>query len=51
MEVTSLDINNIEEYIKNLDLSITELESLGASLNALGYLIIYYGSQKKIMIY
>lgn len=45
MEVLNLDISNIEEYIKNLDLSITELESLGASLNALGYLIIYYGSQ------
>lgn len=42
-----MDSDYIEEYIKNLDLSITELESLGASLNAIGYLIIYYGSQKE----
>lgn len=47
MEVLNLDSDYIEEYIKNLDLSITELESLGASLNAIGYLIIYYGSQKE----
>lgn len=42
-----MDSDYIEEYIKNLDLNITELESLGASLNAIGYLIIYYGSQKE----
>ena len=47
VEVFSLDSDYIEEYIKNLDLNITELESLGASLNAIGYLIIYYGSQKE----
>lgn len=38
-------INCIEEYIKNLDLSVADLEALGASLNALGYLVIYYGAR------
>lgn len=42
-----MDSDYIEEYIRNLDLSITELESLGASLNVIGYLIIFYGSKKE----
>ena len=42
-----MDISYIEEYINNLDLSITELESLGASFNVLGYSIIFYGSKKE----
>ncbi len=39
----------MEEYIRELDLETESLEILGASLNALGYLIISYGA--KIDIY
>lgn len=39
----------IEEYIRSLDYDTARLESLGASLNSLGYLIISYGA--KIDIY
>ncbi|MFU7515246.1 hypothetical protein [Clostridium sp. HCS.1] len=39
----------MEEYIRELDLETERLEILGASLNALGYLIICYGA--KIDIY
>lgn len=39
----------IEEYIRKLDFETEKLEVLGASLNALGYLIICYGA--KIDIY
>lgn len=39
----------IEEYIRKLDFETEKLEILGASLNALGYLIICYGA--KIDIY
>ncbi|MDV4150508.1 hypothetical protein R0131_06640 [Clostridium sp. AL.422] len=35
----------IEEYIRQLDFETERLESLAATLNALGYLIIYYGAQ------
>ena len=34
----------IEDYIRKLDLETEELEIIGASLNALGYLIISYGA-------
>ncbi|MGG7058839.1 hypothetical protein ACQPUY_02725 [Clostridium nigeriense] len=40
---------HVEEYIRSLDYDTARLESLGASLNALGYLIISYGA--KIDIY
>lgn len=39
----------MEEYIRKLDFETEKLEVLGASLNALGYLIICYGA--KIDIY
>ena len=39
----------MEEYIRKLDFETERLEILGASLNALGYLIICYGA--KIDIY
>ena len=39
----------IEEYIRKLDFDTERLETLGASLNALGYLLISYGA--KIDIY
>ena len=39
----------IEEYIRNLDFDTERLETIGASLNALGYLLICYGA--KIDIY
>lgn len=35
----------MEEYIRSLDFDTARLESLGASLNALGYLLISYGAQ------
>lgn len=35
----------VEEYIRSLDFDTARLESLGASLNALGYLIISYGAK------
>lgn len=35
----------VEEYIRSLDYDTARLESLGASLNALGYLIISYGAK------
>ena len=35
----------IEEYIRNLDYETEELEILGASLNALGYLILCNGAR------
>ena len=34
----------IENYIRELDLETEKLEIIGASLNALGYLIISYGA-------
>lgn len=40
---------HVEEYIRSLDYDTAKLESLGSSLNALGYLIISYGA--KIDIY
>ena len=39
----------IEEYIRKLDFDTERLETLAASLNALGYLLISYGA--KIDIY
>ena len=39
----------IEEYIRKLDFDTERLETLAASLNALGYLLIAYGA--KIDIY
>lgn len=39
----------IEEYIRKLDFDTEKLETLAASLNALGYLLISYGA--KIDIY
>lgn len=42
-------LKELEEYIKNSDLSIGQAEILGATLNSLGYLIIAYGA--KIDIY
>ena len=39
----------IEEYIRKLDFDTERLETLAASLNALGYLLIVYGA--KIDIY
>lgn len=48
-----MDYNNfledLEEYIRNSDLSIGQAEILGATLNSLGYLIIAYAA--KIDIY
>lgn len=38
----------IEEYIRSLDYDTARLESLGTSLNALGYLIISYGAKVDI---
>lgn len=38
----------MEEYIRNLDYDTASLESLGSSLNALGYLIISYGAKVDI---
>ncbi|MDU5111524.1 MAG: hypothetical protein E6248_13845 [Clostridium sp.] len=42
-------LEDLEEYIRNSDLSIGQAEILGATLNSLGYLIIAYGA--KIDIY
>ncbi|TGY41866.1 hypothetical protein E5347_11155 [Clostridium sartagoforme] len=42
-------LEELEEYIRNSDLSIGQAEILGATLNSLGYLIIAYGA--KIDIY
>ena len=42
-------LEELEEYIRNSDLSIGQAEVLGATLNSLGYLIIAYGA--KIDIY
>ncbi|VYT80933.1 hypothetical protein [Clostridium tertium] len=38
-------LENLEEYIRNSELSIGETEILGATLNSLGYLIIAYGAK------
>lgn len=38
-------LEELEDYIRNSDLSIGQAEILGANLNALGYLIIAYGAK------
>ena len=41
-------INNIDEYLKNMDISIAQLEKIGATFLSIGYAIFFYGADLDI---
>lgn len=41
-------INNIDEYLKNIDINIAQLEKIGATFLSIGYAIFFYGADLDI---